>query len=209
MNTEKIGLIKTSKNSFEVTPCEVQFAGFTVTIGNGIKRSFSELNLKYQEPCDKYIEQFFSLEIKSLFEPFENPMLFAQFVEDSNNFCCRFLYVLAIKLMSEKSNNKPFEKVSLEEDSQLENTFDAKLEPALRKINVIGQSNLSIGEKLSVLRSTYDTVCKFISDLLVATNQIGFKLTDKIMTQNLHRDLASGGTSTSFLTAMAMKAKGL
>lgn len=210
MDTKKIGLRKTSENSFEVTPCEVQFAGFTVTIGNGIKRSFSELSLNFQDPCDKYIEQFFSLELKSLFGPFENSKLFAQFAEDSNNFFCRFLYVLAFKLISEELHHKPSENVhiNLADDSQLYNTFNAKLEPSLGKINVIGcHSNLSRGEKMAVLRSIHDIVCEFISDLLVATNQINFKLTDKVINQNLHRDRDSGGTSASFLTAKAWKAK--
>jgi len=203
MHTNEIGLKKISENSFEITPCEVQFAGFTVTIGNGIKRNFPELSLIFKDPCDKYIEQFFSLEVKSVFVPSENPVLFAQFIEDSNKFYCRYLYVLAFKLCAEKLYNNPFEKISLEEDSQLCD-IHAKLEPSLEKIQVFGQSNLSLGEKMRVFSAVHDTVCTFISHLLVATNQIDFKLTSKVITQQLHLDLASGSTSAAFITSKAM-----
>lgn len=208
MNKEKICLKKPSENTFEVTPCKVQFAGFTVIIGNGIKRSFPELSLNFQNPCNKYIEQFYFLEVKSLFGPFENPTLFAQFVEDSNNFYCRLLYVLAFKLCGERLLNKPFEMISLEEDSQLCN-INANLKPFLEKINVIGQSTLSLGVKMQLLQLIHNAVCTFIGDLLVATNQINFKITDKIIEQQLYQDYASGSTSAAFLTARSMKAMDL
>lgn len=178
MNTkDTIGLKRISGNNLEITPCEAQLKGLPVIIGHGIKRAFSDLNLNFQNPCKKYIEQFFFLEVKNHFV-FEDPTLSAQFIENVNDYCCRLIYILYLKLSSEPTYppgvKKPALVISAEDDSRFCSIVN-KLVPCLNKIHVIGQSNLSTDIKLGLFKLIHDTTLTFIDDLLIETGQFKFE----------------------------------
>lgn len=193
----KIGLTKISDNNFDITPCEIKFHGFSVTLGNGIKRAFSgsDIKLEFSHPCNKYIEQFFIPEMQSVFQFPEDPLFTIQFIQNVNNFISQCIHLGHLHEYY-ASNGMSF---NPEADAQVNNISTQQIEPYLNKINVIGQSNLSQEIKLKLFSIVHSTTLTFIDDLLRFSNQRKSSTDDitfKIKAQLLPLDFAPGGRLT-------------
>lgn len=187
----EIGLKKLSNDTYEITPYEAKFEGRSVTIGNGIKRGFSNINPTFNPPCDRYIEKFFTLEMQSVFQ-FTDLHFADLFIQQSNDFFSRIIYLTQLQMYLDDPERKLYLNIKFDKDK--DDTLQKMMAQLESHINVIEQYDLSNTQKFELVRLVHTATLKFIDKLLRETkssNQDG--IANCIFDQHFELDRQPGG----------------
>lgn len=187
----QIGLQKSSGGTYTITPCEVQFRGITVTLGNGIKRAFPKLNLQLNIPTSEYVDQFFIPEMKSVFLFSASDELSTKFIQDLSKFCSLTLHLVRLNEYF-ASNCISF---NLDDDPEIKRLLAESLKPFEGNVNLSNQT-VSFEEKLQVFFIVHGATLALIDKVLIETNQISSSshgIQEKIHLEYTFLDYQPGG----------------